>query len=111
MKDVDGFDRNRRRSLSLESTIRPSDANSSMVRGGVFRMMDPDELRGLCAGFREDPKSHTDDVLIDRIVADVEGYRGFLADPRPQLPPEPLAGRLPLMGWLIYEASWEAVQR
>lgn len=74
-------------------------------------MMDPDELRGLCAGFRGDPKSHTDDVLIDRIVADVEGYRGFLADPRPQLPPEPLAGRLPLMGWLIYEASWEAVQR
>ena len=74
-------------------------------------MMGPDELRGLCAGFRGEPKSHTDDALIDRIVADVEEYRGFLAEPRPQLPPEPLAGLLPLMGWLIYEASWEAVQR
>jgi hypothetical protein len=74
-------------------------------------MMGPDELRGLCAGFRNEEKSHTDDALIDRIVSDVEGYRAFLADPRPQLPPEPLAGLLPLMGWLIYEASWEAVQR
>jgi hypothetical protein len=73
--------------------------------------MDPDELRGLCAGFRGEPKSHTDDALIDRIVSDVEEYQAFLADPRPQLPPEPLAGLLPLMGWLIYEASWEAVQR
>jgi hypothetical protein len=74
-------------------------------------MMDPDELRGLCAGFREKPKRRTDGALIDRIEFDVQGYRAFLADPRPQLPPERLAGLLPLMGWLIYESSWEAVQR
>jgi hypothetical protein len=74
-------------------------------------VMGPDELRGLCVSFRNDEKRHTDDALIDRIESDVEGYRGFLADPRPQLPPEPLAGLLPLMGWLIYEASWDAVQR
>jgi hypothetical protein len=79
--------------------------------GGVLSMMGPDELRGLCAGFRKEPKRRTDGALIDRIEFDVREYRAFLADPRPQLPPEPLAGRLPLMGWLIYESSWEAVQR
>ncbi|TQS40359.1 hypothetical protein [Cryptosporangium phraense] len=42
----------------------------------------------------------------------MKAYRAQLTvRPRPQLPPESLRERLPLMGWLIYEASWNAVQR
>jgi hypothetical protein len=53
-----------------------------------------------------------DDRLVGRIEADVREYRsGFLTRPAPQLPPPRLRELLPLMGWLIYEASldrlWE----
>ena len=77
-------------------------------------MMDAEELRSLClrvrarkraAGAPEDSPD-VDEALVESIEADVREYRAkFYQPPFPQRPPEPLAEVLPLMGWLIYEAS------
>jgi hypothetical protein len=77
-------------------------------------MMDAEELRSLClrvrarqraAGTPED-SPEVDEALVKSIEADVREYRAtFYRQPVPPLPPEPLAEVLPLMGWLIYEAS------
>ncbi|RSM72194.1 hypothetical protein DMB66_06235 [Actinoplanes sp. ATCC 53533] len=73
-------------------------------------MMTADELRELCTALRAKER-FTDDPLVDRLEADVRAYRDVLAaDPTP-LPPAELAERLPLMGWMIYETSWDCVQR
>ena len=77
-------------------------------------MMTPDELRDLCTGIRARSKQggpppgspEVDDALVTRIEEDVREYRlTFWTEPRPQLPPDDLRALLPLMGWLIYEAS------
>jgi hypothetical protein len=77
-------------------------------------MMTAEQLRTLCAQIRArqatggpPPGSpEVDDELVHRIESDVREYRSrFLTRPAPQLPPDPLRERLPLMGWLIYEAS------
>jgi hypothetical protein len=68
-------------------------------------MMPAEELRSLARRIREDRTHPIDDALIDRMAADVEGYRKVLADAQSQVPPEQLADRLRAMGWLIYEAS------
>jgi hypothetical protein len=73
-------------------------------------MMTPGELRELCTALRNKQR-RTDDELVDRIEADVEEYRDILAADPTSLPPAGLAERLPLMGWLIYEASWDALPR
>lgn len=74
-------------------------------------MMEAAELRERCIDFRHRRHQTTeDDVRL--IEEEIAQYRAkFLADPRPQLPPDELRERLPLMGWLIYEASWSSVQR
>lgn len=74
-------------------------------------MMGPDELRDLCRGFRDDRKTHTDEALVVRIEADVKEYRRLYGENPVQLPVQPLDELLPLMGWLIYEASWDSVQQ
>jgi hypothetical protein len=58
-----------------------------------------------------------DDVLAAEIDLDIEEYRDLYAKARAggsvedaQAPPEDLAELLWLMGWLIYEASWQRVQ-
>jgi hypothetical protein len=67
-------------------------------------MMDPDELRQLAIGVRHG--SHpVDGELVARVEADVAEYRKVLVDQRRQTPVPPLDEVLPLMGWLIYEAS------
>jgi len=73
-------------------------------------MMSTDELRELSATLRAKDR-HVDEELVDRIEADVVAYRDVLAREATQSPPAELAGRLPLMGWLIYESTWDAVQR
>jgi len=57
------------------------------------------------------------DALADEIQRDIEDYRDLYAKTRAggsaeagQEPPEELAELLWLMGWLIYEASWQQVQ-
>jgi hypothetical protein len=57
-----------------------------------------------------------DDVLADEIQRDIEEYRDLYAKARTggsiedaQEPPEELTEILWLMGWLIYEASWQQV--
>lgn len=73
-------------------------------------MMSAEQLRQLPRAVRT-AAVPADDGLLRRIEADVQAYREFLDDPRPQLPPEKLAELLPLMGWLLYEVSlmslWE----
>ena len=69
-------------------------------------MMTAEEIRKLALGIRARTNA-VDDDMVDMIKWDVEEYREFLADPRPQLPPAEIAEHLPLMGWLIYEASIE----
>ncbi len=73
--------------------------------------MSAEELRELCMDFRYRGRK-TDDEIVTLIRAEIDEYRArFYTRPRPQLPPEPLDDLLPLMGWLIYEASWYSVQR
>jgi hypothetical protein len=67
-------------------------------------MMSPEELREYSRAVRTNRRA-VDDQLLDQIESDIQEYRAFLTEPRPQLPPDQLAQRLPLMGWLIYEAS------
>jgi hypothetical protein len=73
-------------------------------------MMSQDELRAACGQLRAKLR-RTDDELVQRIGADVEAYRDILRLQPRQLPPAPLDELLPLMGWLIYEASWDSLQR
>jgi hypothetical protein len=74
-------------------------------------MQTADQLRELATSFRSGQKRRTDDALVQLIMADVQEYRRLLIDKRQQLPPAPLDELLPLTGWLIYEASWETLQR
>jgi len=83
-------------------------------------MMDAEEIRSLCRRIRArnratgvpDGSPDVDDAMVTLIEQEVQAYRSTYYTGRvPQLPPEPLAELLPLMGWLIYEASldrlWE----
>src|SRR5438552_1235377 len=71
-----------------------------------------EQLGELAKSFRNgEKKRRTDDTLVALIKADVREYRRLCAENRQQLPSAPLDELLPLMGWLIYEASWETVQR
>ncbi|HEV2637930.1 MAG TPA: hypothetical protein VGX23_22455 [Actinocrinis sp.] len=74
-------------------------------------LLSADELRRLAAGFRSGAMSRTDGALVELIESDVAGYRAIVAAGPGQPPSAPLDALLPLMGWLICEASWEAVQR
>jgi hypothetical protein len=67
-------------------------------------MMSADVLRCLALGVR-DGRQTLDEELIAWIEADVAAYRKLLVDERQQTPVPPLDELLPLMGWLIYEAS------
>jgi hypothetical protein len=73
-------------------------------------MMSQDELRTTCRLIRAKQRQ-TDDELVGRIAADVEEYRAVLQREATQLPPAPLDELLPLMGWLIYETTWDCLQR
>ena len=73
-------------------------------------MLTADELRSHCLDLRN-RRQTTDDAMVAMIVADVEEYRKILAASPTQLPPDQLAELLPLMGWLMYETTWDCVQR
>jgi tetratricopeptide (TPR) repeat protein len=74
-------------------------------------MLEADELCERCGDFRHRRHRTTDDD-VRLIEEEIAQYRAkFLVEPRPQLPPDELRERLPLMGWLIYEASWNSVLR
>jgi hypothetical protein len=77
-------------------------------------LLNANEIRTLCLQIRarsaaSGPPPDAPEVgeeLVARIEADVAEYRRqFLGESREQLPPEELRELLPLMGWLIYEAS------
>ncbi|MFI2714565.1 hypothetical protein ACH495_31035 [Micromonospora sp. NPDC018662] len=70
-------------------------------------VMSAERLEELCLALRR-RQIECDDDLVAAIEADVEAYK---RDPAPQLPPKDVAELLPLMGWLMYEATWLAVQR
>ena len=72
-------------------------------------MMSVEVLRQLCQDSR-DKRADTDNDLIRKIESDVQEYRGFLRD-RAELPPDELVDRLWYMGWLIYEATWQPLDR
>jgi hypothetical protein len=76
---------------------------------GVTAMMNVEVLRRLCEDVRA-RRVDTDDDLIHKIESDVREYRGFLRD-RAELPPDELVDRLWYMGWLIYEATWQSLDR
>lgn len=70
-----------------------------------------DELRELARALRHDKDTEVDDTLIKEIVDDITAYRLIFKATPNQLPVAPLDELLPLMGWVIYEASWDAVQK
>ncbi|MGW4463870.1 hypothetical protein [Micromonospora sp. NPDC004704] len=74
-------------------------------------MMDTRRLLELCEDFRHRDLEVDNDVVTS-IEQDVAQYKAtFLVEPVPEEPPAPLRELLPLMGWLVYEASWNAVQQ
>jgi hypothetical protein len=75
-------------------------------------VMSADELRKLAVDLRKKKDVVTDDAMVARIKADVDEYRAMFAARRgqDQVPFAPLNELLPLMGWVIYEATWDAVQ-
>jgi hypothetical protein len=87
-----------------------------MMKREVAAMpMTTEELYDLCLKIRRrdgrvgrdgggEDGSDVDDGLVSRIESDVREYRELLDD-APEYPPAPLDELLPLMGWLIYEAS------
>ncbi|GAB3831874.1 hypothetical protein [Dactylosporangium cerinum] len=68
------------------------------------------ELRDLAPRFRQSGLE-CDASLVARIVSDVAEYDAYARTVPGPTPPQPLDELLPLMGWLLYEASWDAVQR
>lgn len=74
-------------------------------------MMSADELRKLATDLRNDKDLVIDDAMMSRIKADIREYRRMFAARPEQVPFAPLDELLPLMGWVIYEASWDAVQK
>lgn len=71
-----------------------------------MNVMSAERLEELCLALRR-REIECDDEIVAAIEADAAAYR---REPAPQLPPEDVAELLPLMGWLMYEASWSAVQ-
>jgi len=69
--------------------------------------MTADRLRELCQALRGGTMV-CDDALVTAIEADLEQYRLL---PVAQVPPDDVAEALPLLGWLIYEATWSALPR
>jgi hypothetical protein len=68
-------------------------------------MLTADQLRESCYAIRK-REAGCDEELVAAIEADIQEYR--LARTQ-QLPPDYLVDRLPLMGWLMYEATWNAL--
>lgn len=88
-------------------------ALSVIGRDGLPRdweMLSPDELRDRCRELRGGRRP-ADERLVAEIESQVALYRRYLIQPRPQVPPEALLQRLPLMGWLMYEVTLGAVLR
>ncbi|MER5456083.1 hypothetical protein ABT008_14990 [Micromonospora sp. NPDC002389] len=69
--------------------------------------MSVDRLRELCVALRRGTITCDEDLVTD-IEADVESYRREAVR---QTPPDHLAARLPLMGWLLYEATWNTLRQ
>src|SRR5687767_5852968 len=67
-------------------------------------MIESEELRRLCIGVRTKDIA-VDEAVVARIEAEVDAYRDRLREEAVPLPPADLAGRLSLIGWLIYETS------
>lgn len=67
-------------------------------------MLAAEELRGLSSEVRHRGRA-IDEQLLTLVEREVEEYRLFHQDNPSRLPPEPLAERLPMLGWLIYEAT------
>jgi hypothetical protein len=64
------------------------------------------ELKELSLGLRR-KKIACDEATIAIIEREIELYRSIV---QTQLPPHDVEEVLPLLGWLIYEASWRALQ-
>jgi hypothetical protein len=74
-------------------------------------MMSAGELRKLAADLRNDKAVEVDEALVKRINADIGGYRAMFESRPEQVPFAPLDELIPLMGWVIYEGTWDAVQK
>ncbi|MEV1319551.1 hypothetical protein AB0J14_26125 [Micromonospora arborensis] len=72
-----------------------------------MNVMSAARLEELCLALRR-REIPCDDDLVSAIEADVVAYE---RDPTPQLPPDDVAELLPLMGWLMYEATWASLNR
>jgi hypothetical protein len=73
-------------------------------------IMSAEELRSLTARFRRG-EIECDVDLVAKIVSDVAEYNAYARAVPGPTPPPPLDELLRLMGWLLYEVTWEAVQR
>jgi hypothetical protein len=88
-------------------------------------MWTPEEMDAICHALRAEsvrrpdaPRRVADEALVDEIDANIDEYRDWYAKNRAHepietalVPPDELRPRLWLVGWMIYEASWQVLQR
>src|SRR5258708_1903976 len=75
-----------------------------------YPVLTGDELRERAVALRSRSMA-VDERLVEQLESDVQEYRRHWADSRSSAPTPELAERLPLIGWLIYEASFWVLQR
>ncbi|MGH3549203.1 MAG: hypothetical protein ACRDQU_14050 [Pseudonocardiaceae bacterium] len=73
-------------------------------------MMTHQRLRELCRAVRKE-RIPVDDALVDDVESNVDEYRRALDRDPAQLPSGDLTTGLWLVGWLIYETSWDLLRR
>jgi hypothetical protein len=73
-------------------------------------MMTPEEIESLCVGIRK-KKLQIEDSLMETVGEEFRQYCATLTDPPSALPPGEMVDRLWSFGWLLYEVSFELLQR
>ncbi|MEJ3744396.1 hypothetical protein WEI85_14010 [Actinomycetes bacterium KLBMP 9797] len=79
-------------------------------------MWTPEEMDAICQALRAESRV-ADEALVEGIAREVDDYRDWYAKHRASqavadavAPPDDLRERLWLIGWMIYEASWQALR-
>jgi hypothetical protein len=72
-----------------------------------MNVMSAERLEELCLAIRYEGMA-CDDELVSAIEADVEQYQLL---PVTQVPPDEMSKLLPVMGWLMYEATFDGLKR
>lgn len=85
-------------------SVRHRPRAEPIKKGLMYMALSADEIRTLALGVRRGTRA-VDDELVGWVEQAIIEYRKILVKNPSPLPPGDVVDRLPLMGWLIYEAS------